>query len=193
MPAPHHQMFVCAIQHGRLLLVWLQEIAPSEFTWFDSHEESNLSGRFVQAVLFPSLWHTNCYIKDQKGTERTPKTAISCKLTADMHLIQKKGKKPRCSSRYSYVRICLHVCWCWVCCLSSATLGIKGLAILCVVLGLFASAESAQDANNTEGELTFLKLKLKSLKDRFRHMCNQYSDLAHNCSAPGTKCSADEW
>uniref|UniRef100_A0A3Q2VSV0 C-type lectin domain-containing protein n=1 Tax=Haplochromis burtoni TaxID=8153 RepID=A0A3Q2VSV0_HAPBU len=73
----------------------------------------------------------------------------------DMHLIQKK-----------------------------ATLGIKGLAILCVVLGLFASAESAQDANNTEGELTFLKLKLESLKDRFRHMCNQYSDLAHNCSAP---------
>uniref|UniRef100_A0A3Q2VS64 C-type lectin domain-containing protein n=1 Tax=Haplochromis burtoni TaxID=8153 RepID=A0A3Q2VS64_HAPBU len=65
-----------------------------------------------------------------------------------------------------------------------ATLGIKGLAILCVVLGLFASAESAQDANNTEGELTFLKLKLESLKDRFRHMCNQYSDLAHNCSAP---------
>uniref|UniRef100_A0A3P9CQJ5 Perlucin-like protein n=1 Tax=Maylandia zebra TaxID=106582 RepID=A0A3P9CQJ5_9CICH len=78
---------------------------------------------------------------------------------------------------------------------SSATLGIKGLAILCVVLGLFASAESAQDANNTEGELTFLKLKLESLKDRFRHMCNQYSDLAHNCSAPAINCTEcpDGW
>ncbi|XP_039886053.1 perlucin-like protein [Simochromis diagramma] len=76
-----------------------------------------------------------------------------------------------------------------------ATLGIKGLAILCAVLGLFANAESAQDANNTEGELTFLKLKLESLKDRFRHMCSQYSDLAHNCSAPAINCTEcpDRW
>lgn len=32
-------------------MVWLQDIAPSEFTCFDDHAHSNLSGRFVQSVL----------------------------------------------------------------------------------------------------------------------------------------------
>lgn len=44
-------MFVYLIQYGWSSVVWLQDIAPSEFTCFDDSEHSNLSGRFVQSVL----------------------------------------------------------------------------------------------------------------------------------------------
>ena len=73
MPEPCHQMFVYLIRCGRSSMVWLQDIAPSEFTRFDDHEQSNLSSRFVQFDLcnryfpFPPL---PCSIKHVGGRER---------------------------------------------------------------------------------------------------------------------------
>lgn len=78
---------------------------------------------------------------------------------------------------------------CAVC--HSATRGIKGHAILCVVLGLLASEVSAQAESSAVEEVSFLKARLHSLKDRYRHLCVQYTSLAQNCSAPGN-CSEDD-
>uniref|UniRef100_A0A3Q0RX10 C-type lectin domain-containing protein n=1 Tax=Amphilophus citrinellus TaxID=61819 RepID=A0A3Q0RX10_AMPCI len=80
-------------------------------------------------------------------------------------------------------------------CLFASTLGIKGHTIRCVVLGLLASQVSAQAENSKEGEVTLLKLRLDSLKDRYRQLCNQYANLANNCSAEAITCTEcpDGW
>lgn len=69
---------------------------------------------------------------------------------------------------------------------SSGTLGIRGHAILCVLVGLLVSEPSSQAADSPERELSSLKLKLDLLKNHYRELCNHYTNLAPSCSAPGT-------
>lgn len=93
MPGLHHEMFVSLIQYGRPSVVWLQEIAPSEFTCFDDYEQSNLSGQFVQSVLSvpSSLVHKLLYKTQRESRESKLKSLQTHKKM--MNLIKKKGKK----------------------------------------------------------------------------------------------------
>ncbi|XP_039973547.1 C-type lectin domain family 4 member D isoform X2 [Xiphias gladius] len=105
------------------------------------------------------LWfqYTNSYIKHLRGRERRkPKFVIFCSLAAIMSLIKTKG-----------------------------ALGIRGHIMLYVLIGLLVSESFSHAAHNPEEDATYLKLRLNSLKERYKHLCNQYSDLAANCSAPG--------
>ncbi len=65
-------------------MVWLEEIAPSEFTCFDDHAHSNLSVRFVQSVLSVlfSLVHKLLYKTSRKQGEQAKVCDI---LPADGH------------------------------------------------------------------------------------------------------------
>nr|AOH96654.1 C-type lectin [Sebastes schlegelii] len=63
---------------------------------------------------------------------------------------------------------------------------LRGLTILCVLIGLLASSQAA---DCPEGEASSLKLQLNLLRNRFRHLCDQYSNLATNCSAPVIPCA----
>ncbi|XP_062256020.1 C-type lectin [Platichthys flesus] len=72
---------------------------------------------------------------------------------------------------------------------SKGALGIRGRVLLSVFMGLLVCGAVSQAADAPEEELEKLKLRFDSLKDRYRLLCEQYSDLATNCSAPGLNCS----
>lgn len=74
--------------------------------------------------------------------------------------------------------------------ISSGTHGIRGHTILFVAIGLLISITSSQAANGTEEELSYLKLRLNTMMNRYRLLCNKYSELAANSSAPGTVLSS---
>ncbi|MEQ2175294.1 hypothetical protein GOODEAATRI_016619 [Goodea atripinnis] len=57
--------------------------------------------------------------------------------------------------------------------------------VLFVLLGLLVLEISCQKPKTPEEEVAFLKVRLALVKDRYRLLCNQYSSLANNCSAPG--------
>ncbi|XP_070767551.1 C-type lectin domain family 4 member E-like [Enoplosus armatus] len=78
---------------------------------------------------------------------------------------------------------------------SKGTLGIRGHIILYVLISLLASEARSQAADSPEEELSSLKLKLSLLKNRYRHLCNLYSNLAPTCLAPVINCTEcpDRW
>lgn len=55
-----------------------------------------------------------------------------------------------------------------------------------VLLGLLVCEAISQAVCTPEEELGVLKLRFSSLRHRYKQLCNQYSELAGNCSAPGT-------
>lgn len=69
---------------------------------------------------------------------------------------------------------------------SSGTLGIRGCIVLYVLISLLVSKTSTEAADSPEAEVSSLKLRLNLMMNRYRLLCNQYSNLASNCSAPGT-------
>ncbi|XP_026226429.1 C-type lectin domain-containing protein [Anabas testudineus] len=78
---------------------------------------------------------------------------------------------------------------------TKGTQGIRGHTILFVVIGLLITETSTQAANSTDEELLNLKLRLNTWKNRYRVLCNKYSELAANSSAPVINCTGcpDGW
>ncbi|XP_023282202.1 C-type lectin domain family 4 member D-like [Seriola lalandi dorsalis] len=72
---------------------------------------------------------------------------------------------------------------------TKGALGIRGHIMRYVLIGLLVSEAISQAASSPEEEVALLKLRLNSLKTRYKDLCNQYSSLAANCSAPGLTCS----
>uniref|UniRef100_A0A3Q3KRA2 C-type lectin domain-containing protein n=1 Tax=Monopterus albus TaxID=43700 RepID=A0A3Q3KRA2_MONAL len=70
---------------------------------------------------------------------------------------------------------------------TKGTLGVRGYTILYVLLSLLISETSQADSPETE--LSLLKLRLSTLRNQYRLLCKQYSDLARSCSAPVSNCS----
>ncbi|XP_044065055.1 C-type lectin domain family 4 member D-like isoform X2 [Siniperca chuatsi] len=79
--------------------------------------------------------------------------------------------------------------------LIKSTLGIRGHTILYVLIGLLVSEASPQAADRLEAELSSVKLRLHLLENRYRHLCNFYSNLATNSSLPVINCTEcpDKW
>ncbi len=71
-------------------------------------------------------------------------------------------------------------------CVSSGTLGVRGHAVLYVLIGLLVSEASSEAAHSPEEELSSLKLKLDLLKNQYREICKHYTNLPPSCSGPGT-------
>ncbi|XP_078108711.1 NKG2-D type II integral membrane protein-like isoform X2 [Sander vitreus] len=69
------------------------------------------------------------------------------------------------------------------------TLGIRGCTVLYVLIGLLVSKASTEAADSPEAEVSSLKLRLNLMMTRYRLLCNQYSNLASNCSAPAINCT----
>ncbi|KAF1388114.1 hypothetical protein PFLUV_G00086870 [Perca fluviatilis] len=69
------------------------------------------------------------------------------------------------------------------------TLGIRGCTVLYVLIGLLVSKASTEAADSTEEEVSSLKLSLNLMMNRYRLLCNQFSNLASNCSAPAINCT----
>nr|FAA00689.1 TPA: C-type lectin [Paralichthys olivaceus] len=67
--------------------------------------------------------------------------------------------------------------------------GARVHVLLSVLIGLLVFGAVAQAADSPEDELVTLRLRFDSLKDRYRLLCENYSDLANNCSAPVLNCS----
>ncbi|XP_041798045.1 C-type lectin domain family 4 member E-like [Chelmon rostratus] len=79
---------------------------------------------------------------------------------------------------------------------SKGALGFRGHAILCVLVGLLFSEASSRPGDSPEEEVALLKLKLDLLSIKYRDLCKQYSNMAHNYSAPVISCSTecpDKW
>ncbi|KAF3692090.1 C-type lectin domain family 4 member E [Channa argus] len=78
---------------------------------------------------------------------------------------------------------------------SKATLALRSLAILFAVIGLLVPETASQSADSLEEELSSLKLKLDTWRTRYRFLCNQYREVAANCSAAVFNCSQcpDGW
>ncbi|KAK2844765.1 hypothetical protein Q5P01_011424 [Channa striata] len=78
---------------------------------------------------------------------------------------------------------------------TSGTRGSAGLLILFAVLSLLVPETSSQSDSSPEEELTSLRLKLDSWRTRYRFLCNQYHEVAANCSAAVFNCSQcpDGW
>ncbi|MBU7443559.1 C-type lectin domain-containing protein, partial [Paraburkholderia fungorum] len=72
---------------------------------------------------------------------------------------------------------------------TTGALGIRGHIMLYVLIGMLVSEAVVQAASSAEEEVAFLKLRLHSLKHRYKGLCNKYSSLAANCSAPGLICT----
>ncbi|XP_026173355.1 perlucin-like protein isoform X2 [Mastacembelus armatus] len=72
---------------------------------------------------------------------------------------------------------------------------IKTNGILCVLIGLLVSEASTRPGKNLEEEVSYLKLRLSSLKNRYKFLCDQYTSLAKNYSAPAFICTQcpDGW
>ncbi|XP_035528597.1 perlucin-like protein isoform X1 [Morone saxatilis] len=78
--------------------------------------------------------------------------------------------------------------------LLSVSSGIRGHAILCVFIGLLVSEASSQAADNLEEEVLFLKLRIDLWKNNYRQMCEHFSNLTLNCSAPVINCKCpNKW
>ncbi|TDH11592.1 hypothetical protein EPR50_G00062760 [Perca flavescens] len=69
------------------------------------------------------------------------------------------------------------------------TLGIRGCTVLYVLIGLLVSKASTEAADSPEEEVSSLKLRLNLMMNRYRLLCNQFSNLASNCSAPAINCT----
>ncbi|XP_073342129.1 perlucin-like protein [Pagrus major] len=71
----------------------------------------------------------------------------------------------------------------------------KGHAILFVLVGLLVSEAYSQAPDKPEKEMASLKLELELLKNSYRQLCQKYTDVAANCSAPAFKCTEcpDKW
>ncbi|XP_013868904.1 C-type lectin domain family 4 member E [Austrofundulus limnaeus] len=67
--------------------------------------------------------------------------------------------------------------------------------ILCALMGLLVSEISCQAPKSPEEEVKFLKVRLQLMKNHYKLMCNQFSSLAQNCSAPAIRCTEcpDGW
>ncbi|XP_061573101.1 C-type lectin domain family 4 member D [Cololabis saira] len=67
--------------------------------------------------------------------------------------------------------------------------------VLCVLLGLLVSEISCQDVRNPQDEVAFLKVRMALLENQYKRLCDQYSSLALNCSAPAIRCGRcpDGW
>ncbi|XP_034467064.1 galactose-specific lectin nattectin-like [Hippoglossus hippoglossus] len=91
---------------------------------------------------------------------------MSCRSTATMSLIKSKG-----------------------------ALGIRGRVLLSVFMGLLVCGAVSQAADAPEEELAELKQRFDSLKNRYKLLCEKYSNLATNCSAPVLTCTEcpDGW
>uniref|UniRef100_A0A4W6CD33 C-type lectin domain containing 1 n=2 Tax=Lates calcarifer TaxID=8187 RepID=A0A4W6CD33_LATCA len=63
---------------------------------------------------------------------------------------------------------------------------IKGHIVLCVLVGLLVSEAYSE---TIEEELAHVKLRLHFMKNLYKKLCNQYSEVAANCSAPAVRCS----
>ncbi|XP_047455414.1 perlucin-like protein [Mugil cephalus] len=75
------------------------------------------------------------------------------------------------------------------CIKNKGSLGIRGHTIFFVLLGLLVSEISSQAAEGPEGELSILKLKLNTVMNHYKLLCDKYSDLALNCSVPVINCT----
>ncbi|XP_054477655.1 perlucin-like protein [Anoplopoma fimbria] len=75
------------------------------------------------------------------------------------------------------------------------TLSIRRHTVLYVLIGLLVSGASCQAADTPEEEVSSLRLKLNLLMNRYGLLCNQFSNLATNCSAPVINCTEcpDGW
>ncbi|GAA6229272.1 C-type lectin domain family 4 member E-like [Lates japonicus] len=62
----------------------------------------------------------------------------------------------------------------------------KGHIVLCVLVGLLISEAYSE---TVEEELAYVKLRLHFMKNLYKKLCNQYSEVAANCSAPAVRCS----
>ncbi|XP_030251081.1 C-type lectin domain family 4 member D [Sparus aurata] len=71
----------------------------------------------------------------------------------------------------------------------------KGQAILFVLIGLMVSEAYSQAPDKSEKEVASLRLELALLKNSYRQLCQKYTDVATNCSAPVFKCTEcpDKW
>nr|AGT37609.1 C-type lectin [Lutjanus sanguineus] len=81
---------------------------------------------------------------------------------------------------------------------SKGTLGIRGHAVLCVLISLLVSAASSEDPEVIEApkeDVAALKLRLHLLLNSYKEMCKQYSNLAPSCGAPEFNCTEcpDDW
>ncbi|KAM4735598.1 perlucin-like protein [Anableps anableps] len=62
-------------------------------------------------------------------------------------------------------------------------------SVIFVLLGLLVPEICCQEPKTPQEEVAFLKVRLALMKDRYRLLCNQYANLADNCSAPVTNCT----
>ncbi|KAM9353499.1 collectin-12-like [Symphorus nematophorus] len=74
---------------------------------------------------------------------------------------------------------------------NKGTLGIRGHAVLCVLISLLVSAA----ASPAEEDVATLKLRLDLLLNSYREMCKHYTNLAPSCGAPAFNCTEcpDDW
>ncbi|TMS11004.1 CD209 antigen-like protein E [Larimichthys crocea] len=73
-------------------------------------------------------------------------------------------------------------------------LGIRGHTVLFVFISLLVSVA----ADSAEGQESYLKLRLDLLKKSYSKLCSEYTNLAQNCSVPGscltvTSVPDDKW
>ncbi|XP_040900231.1 C-type lectin domain family 4 member D-like [Toxotes jaculatrix] len=71
---------------------------------------------------------------------------------------------------------------------TKGALGLRSHIVLCALIGLLLPEVFARPGSPEE-ELSHVKLRLSSLENRYRHLCNQYANLATNCSGPEIKCT----
>lgn len=151
----------------------------------------------ITPICLCFLWYTKSSIKHQAGGKEGSQHLSSA--TDTMMLIQTKGEGPlfytTCSCCvYAYTSILIifiFIFACYTSTISSGTQGIRGHTVLCVAIGLLISITSSEAANSTEEEeLSYLKLRLNTLRNRYRLLCEKYSELAASSSAPGTALSS---
>uniref|UniRef100_A0A3B3V625 Perlucin-like protein n=2 Tax=Poecilia latipinna TaxID=48699 RepID=A0A3B3V625_9TELE len=62
-------------------------------------------------------------------------------------------------------------------------------SVIFALLGLLVPEIACQKPKTPQEEVAFLKVRLDLMKDRYRLLCNQYVNMADNCSAPAITCT----
>uniref|UniRef100_A0A667Z7H2 C-type lectin domain containing 1 n=1 Tax=Myripristis murdjan TaxID=586833 RepID=A0A667Z7H2_9TELE len=77
--------------------------------------------------------------------------------------------------------------------IQSGALHFRGRTVLCALIGLLickASAQPTEAPADLQAELSSLRQTLSYVMNRYRLLCDHYTNMASNCSAPVLSCSA---
>lgn len=177
----HHQMFVC-YQNWRAINVRFGNIWVYAIWW--SCALQSVSPICAICTFHPLLFfvHTLLY----KNTQRSERWSHSLHCSTALRQTWWWKVSPPYTVCTSDVSVGLFACVLQLYLLFVSS----GQAILFVLIGLMVSEAYSQAPDKSEKEVASLRLELALLKNSYRQLCQKYTDVATNCSAPGTVLSS---